>query len=358
MNIHIFTEESLYSKVLLQNYFKYINYDNHIFIFRKQKPKYRVEGSTLVDKLEFFDNIFTLIFKLLPLALKANWVYIHYLPYGPSLLMYWLFPKISKKATWIIWGGDVYIYRKKANTLYSKFYESLRKKVIPIFPEIASFIEFDALEAKRVYNSNALYFKILYPLPIELNDFSRTSAPNINENITILLGNSADPSNNHIEALKILSRFNSQRIKIICPLSYYSDKDYIESVIKFGNAIFENKFIPLLDLLGANEYSVLLQSIDIAIMNHDRQQALGNIIPLLYLGKKVFLKESVSTFDYFRSANCVIYRIESIYTLSFDEFIAIDQKTKDENSMNIYEISSTGYSMQLWKNLLNRHSDD
>jgi hypothetical protein len=38
--------------------------------------------------------------------------------------------------------------------------------------------------------------------------------------LSILLGNSADPSNNHVEALERLLPYRDQDIKIYAPLSY------------------------------------------------------------------------------------------------------------------------------------------
>ena len=53
------------------------------------------------------------------------------------------------------------------------------------------------------------------------------------------------------------------------------------------------------DLMSFDDYNKYLASIDIAIFHHDRQQAMGNVIGLISLGKKVVLKDSISSYEFF-----------------------------------------------------------
>jgi dTDP-N-acetylfucosamine:lipid II N-acetylfucosaminyltransferase len=103
----------------------------------------------------------------------------------------------------------------------------------------------------------------------------------------ILLGNSATPENNHIEAMRLLASADQGRT-IICPLSY-GVPVYAHMISKEGEQLFGDRFVPLRDFLATAPYLEMLRSCSIAAMNHLRQQAMGNIIMMLWLGARVFL---------------------------------------------------------------------
>jgi hypothetical protein len=111
--------------------------------------------------------------------------------------------------------------------------------------------------------------------------------------LTILVGNSADPSNNHIEALEKLLPYKDQDIKICVPLSY-GDQAHAKKVIEQGKDWFGEKFFPMVSFMPFDQYLKFLKSVDIAIFNHKRQQAMGNIITLLGMGKTVYVRRDVS----------------------------------------------------------------
>jgi hypothetical protein len=110
----------------------------------------------------------------------------------------------------------------------------------------------------------------------------------------ILLGNSADPSNNHIEVFNKLTNYKDSDIKVYTPLSY-GNKKYAQNIINQGKKLLGDKFVPITDFMPKEEYLTLLAKIDIAVFNHNRQQAMGNIITLLGLGKTVYLKQDISS---------------------------------------------------------------
>ncbi|MDT4885149.1 hypothetical protein FQZ97_1213590 [compost metagenome] len=61
-----------------------------------------------------------------------------------------------------------------------------------------------------------------------------------------------------------------------------------------------------------DQYLNFLGRVDIAIFNHKRQQAMGNIITLLGLGKKVYMRNDVSSWRTFSKAGIKIYEVSSI----------------------------------------------
>lgn len=106
--------------------------------------------------------------------------------------------------------------------------------------------------------------------------------------MNILVGNSASPTNNHIDVFRKLARHNLGLRKVIVPLSY-GDDFYRDKIISIGRDMLGDAFMPLVDFLPLNEYSSIVASCNIVVMNHFRQQALGNVGSALYQGAHVYL---------------------------------------------------------------------
>lgn len=129
--------------------------------------------------------------------------------------------------------------------------------------------------------------------------------------INILVGNSADPSNNHLEVFDKLEAFKDRDIKIYAPLTY-GNQDYAKSIIEEAKQRFGDKFEALTEHMPFNQYIEFLGKIDIAIFNHKRQQAMGNTITLLGLGKKVFMRQDTVQYKFLSEHHIQIFKIEDI----------------------------------------------
>lgn len=127
----------------------------------------------------------------------------------------------------------------------------------------------------------------------------------------LLVGNSASAENNHLDTFSLISGIGIDGRDIISPLSYGSPQ-YRDFVISEGAKFFGENFKPLTNFMPIQEYIKILQSCGFVIMNHLRQQAVGNIVIMLYLGAKVFLNKSCPTFTYFKSHGAVIFSIDDL----------------------------------------------
>lgn len=105
----------------------------------------------------------------------------------------------------------------------------------------------------------------------------------------ILLGNSASPTNNHLDALELFRSLDLTGRKLIVPLSY-GDKRYASDVCDRGRALFGDRFVPLLDYMSSEAYHARIASCGTVFMNHRRQQAAGNVSVALLKGAKVFMR--------------------------------------------------------------------
>lgn len=122
----------------------------------------------------------------------------------------------------------------------------------------------------------------------------------------ILVGNSATPANNHVEAFRLLAKNKLGNRKIITPLSY-GDPKYKDAIIPIGMEILGNKFYPIKDFIPLEQYNKLILKCPIVIMNHRRQQALGNIGAMLYGGAKIFLDEINPLYHFFKENGAYVY---------------------------------------------------
>jgi hypothetical protein len=85
-----------------------------------------------------------------------------------------------------------------------------------------------------------------------------------------------------------------------------------KKVIETGKAWFGDKFVSLTSFMPFEEYINFLKSIDIAIFNHKRQQAMRNTITLLGMGKTVFMRSDVSHWRFLNSLGIKLNAVENL----------------------------------------------
>ncbi|MDV3503086.1 TDP-N-acetylfucosamine:lipid II N-acetylfucosaminyltransferase [Marinobacter sp. M-5] len=238
----------------------------------------------------------------------------------------WLLPKCY----WLIWGGDLYQYNNLKTYWRSHINELLRRFVISRVGHLVTYIKGDLERAQEWYGATGTYHECIMYLSnvVEPKMIRELGTTPERQELHILLGNSADPSNNHIEALGRLLPFKRQAIKIFAPLSY-GDQKHAKKVISSGKEWFGDKFVPMTDFMPFEKYVEFLQSLDIVIFNHQRQQAMGNTITLLSIGKTVFMRKNLSHWHFLTNLGVKLNDVENI------ELCRIAPKEAEENSRAI-----------------------
>ena len=151
--------------------------------------------------------------------------------------------------------------------------------------------------------------------------------------INIQIGNSAETTNNHFYLFDKLLQYKDSDIRIYAPLSY-ANHSYAKRVIERGKELFGDKFIPMTEFLPYDKYLEFLGNIDIVMFGHRRQQALGNTVVLLGLGKKVYMRDDISPWQFFVDISVKVYNIENI------DLKLLDESVKKRNIKNIKEYFS------------------
>ena len=288
--------------------------EEHQFWFTGSVEKYPVgQSETVYVRKSGFWGKLAGYARLIKQAHSARKIILHGLFNIHVVRILALCPWVLPKCHWIIWGGDLYKFRKATNTWRSRINEAFRRFVIRRVGHLITYIEGDVELARQWYGARGTYHECIMYLS-NVVDPKMIMVPgrvSDHDGLNILLGNSADPSNNHIEALEHLLPFKDQAIKIYAPLSY-GDQKHAKKVVNQGKAWFGDKFVPMTDFMPFEQYLEFLTSIDIAIFNHQRQQAMGNTITLLGMGKTVFMRSDVSHWRFLTGLGIKLNDVEKL----------------------------------------------
>ena len=249
--------------------------DGHHYVFiTSEKYEYGLKPEHNVEFLYTDDDIFMTLLEYMKIAKK---VILHGLWRDKVDLLLYSNQELLKKCYWIMWGGDFYFPENQTKVRH----EIIQKMGYLITGTIG-----DYHLVKSLYKANGTHIKCFnYPSNLYKEYPLKQQTGGC---MNIQLGNSATQTNNHKEIMQVLTAFKDENIKIYVPLSY-GDELYAKEVVQQGNEIFGNKFFPITEFMPQDSYLEFLSNVDIAIFNHERQQAFGNIITLLGMGKKVYI---------------------------------------------------------------------
>lgn len=281
---------------------------------------------------------------------SADRFVIHQLSNPRLLLVLAAFPDLAKRCAWSVWGGDVYAFLHRAGTLAGARDEFLRRRVIPAIPLVSAMVPGDFETVRSVYGSTAKYVRAFYPIPMDhaLFDAVRDAAPAGRSGVTVLVGNSGDPANAHAPVLRALARHAAPDFRVIAPLAY-GDAAYVKGVIALGRELFGANFEPLTNFLPPAQYAARIREVDAAIMNHGYQQALGNIIALLLMGRKVFVRSDTTPYGYFRDLGAPVFDTLRLAELSREALVACDHAAAVSGAARVRADLSEANAVAGWK---------
>lgn len=271
------------------------------------------------------------IIKLSDLIKEADKIIIHGLTSGYLELLLFCHKSALAKTYWGMWGGDLYYHEIAKKSISYFIREMIRKSIVPKFGGLVTQIRGDYELARKWYGAqNSYYYCFMYPSNM-YKEYAFSSKAK--DKLYIQIGNSGSLTNKHIEVFEKLSKYKDKSIEIICPLSYSGKEEYIKQVIEAGYEIFgKEKFTPITDFMPFDQYLELLAKVDIAIFNHKRQRGLGNITTLLGLGKKVYIREEITTWQFCTDHDLKVYSANGNYDDLFEE---MDEGIRQKNIENV-----------------------
>lgn len=206
---------------------------------------------------------------------------------------------------WLAWGGDLYRYRDELKSPRARVIESKRRVIIASMGYFVTDATGDYEICCKIYKTTAVHIKSqAYPSNFGHGVF-RPQGQQDHGRYRVLIGNSATPENQHLEAFDFLGPF-SKELQVICPLTYGSE-EYRRQVISAGTKIFPGAFEPIIYHQPIEKYRDLLLSVHIGYFNHNRQQAMGTITHLLGMGKTVYVSHSLSHARFFLDLGVKIF---------------------------------------------------
>lgn len=313
---------------------EHFNINEHRFyIVGKDYGKYNLDGLPQTKIINTISSVFGFNADLY----LADKIILHGLWNPKVIRLLNLQPWLIKKCYWMMWGGDFYNYENEGKQ---------KKRLINKLRHFISLFKDDFELVKEKYHTwGTLHQCIAYPEQV----FEKTVLPvnsHTTETVRILVGNSADAANNHAEALQMMRDKiqDDMEVNIICPLSYGSDwiANHVEQL---GAELFGNRFKALKKFIPFDQYNKLLNNVEIAVFNHKRQQAVGNVTSMLSKGKKVYLHPANVLFNYFNDLDIQVYDIHDFNVKPLDEIV------RNRNVENMKKYFSIETYLQQLKNL-------
>ena len=285
----------------------------------------------------------------------------HTLIHGMSISAYTKFcllfrPKYLKRIIWVAWGADLYPSSRNCN-LKSRIRDlidnAFKKRIlnfVGIFePDIQYFRQKFGTRAKTFFAKYAAGAETRNPIYLHppllqtIAEKQRSGEP-----LNILIGHQANPLLNHRAVIDQLARFIGENIHITIPLSY-GDQAHAEKVGHYAEEVFGDKVTVLRDFISQKEYMNILQNIDIAIFHIDRQIGLGNIYPLMYMQKKIYLKSDGVMYGHFKTEGIDIQPSEKLWDMTFDELVQDVDMSAATNYIS--SLQDTAANITRWNNV-------
>jgi len=236
-------------------------------------------------------------------------VFIHYFT---PILFRWVARHQFNELSWMVWGGDLYNLRALDRFCYAPLtlayvqntfslekllydvkvwllHAPYRKRAYAKVKHILTWMKHEYEFALNNLPVRAGYKFFFYEnqSPYHALDSLRPT-PAAAGRLSLIVGNSGSPANNHLDAVRFLEEQNV-KADLLIPVSY-GDKPYIAFLKK--NLAYRHGKIEFVDrYMKFEEYVEFLAGAHGLVMNTIRPQGFGNILMMMYMRKPVFFNE-------------------------------------------------------------------
>lgn len=204
-----------------------------------------------------------------------------------------------------------------------------------VFPE-----EYDLLKDKPEFHAKRVEYGYTNP-----NDWSVGVNMDFSTGQNILVGNSADINNNHLDVLPFLQNAQIGARNIIVPLSYGGSDFYVDRVTESYNKELGKSCMLLKDYMPREEYFDLLSSVGYAIFFQERQQAVGNIEAMIRKGVKIFFSETSINYKHYKEKGYFVFSLQKDF-LGNDIFTPLTEDQKLHNAKLLQKENNKQYRLQ------------
>lgn len=367
-NVHLMLD-SIYSKTFIDNVNKENDGKRNLFFILSNSLKLNQSADVDVyNNVEVVDvKDYSIYSKLYTYIYGCNKLFIHFLSDDVcDILDKFNIYDMHCEKNWILWGADLYNYidfniyeektfefiKDKDYFINTQKYRNdsdklnIRRKVIKNIDNILISNKADYDFVIKNFDTLAKRMDFAYSLNIDFDLFegiSRNKVSNLKDEYKVetlfFLGNSATWENNHIDIFYKLKDIQLENFGLILPLSY-GNENYAKDLITEAKRIIGDKIIVLDEFLTTTKYYEIMNQADIVIMNHIRQQGVGNTLGAIYLGKQVYMNEKSNIYSILIERNIDVKRIED---LKYESLFMNDNKNNEENREKIRNIYNVDY---------------
>lgn len=308
---------------------RYFPQDQHAFVFNSGAS----ESNTgkLFGKNIYYGSAATMIIN--PDITER--IIVHGL-FSPRLVNYLYNNKhLLSKVYWCIYGGDLYAAPNDEQNNY------VRSNVHAIITT------FDKEEYEKRFGEKKTY-DMVFNNP--LSPYLLPPSGHVpGKPYRILINNSADETT--LEAFEVLSKFKDENIEIATILSYttFGSNNIIPKIIERGRELFGEKFKPVFEWMSQAGYVEYLSGIDVYASFQNRQQGVGNMSACMLMGKKVFIRSSVSTYIGYHANGIQVEDTNEIENMSFEEFVSLDNSIRESNIQVLRSRMTEENQIKLWE---------
>lgn len=238
-------------------------------------------------------------------------------------------PQFLKKSVWVVWGIDLYNWERQNDSLHNRVINMLNRYCRCHLKAVVTLLEPDRKYYQENFTSKIPCYVVPYPISkesFEAMDIYRDWKPRRNGVMYVQVAHNAHTFNNHMEILESLVPYAEENMRLFLPMSYGNDwhtsnDQYGKKIQDFVKEHFPKKARILERLMPQLKYTEFLWNMDVAIFNAERQNALGNILKLLYMGNKVYLTPNGPLYTFFKEKNIEIYSTKDIGKIPYSEFV-------------------------------------
>ena len=267
-----------------------------------------------------------------------------------------LLPKrIQKKIVYRYWGGrkpiPEYIHGINLKNIsiffYRLTYRMLYSRMFGHFAMIGIANLVDEIDLRKMDKRTPMFILPYGSSEYELvKKYTKENTKSSNE-LRIMIGHSSIRSEKHIYYIDLLQRFKDENIRIYVPISY-GDMDYAHEINEYvknngiDNVVLLNEYMPI------EEYIKLLCSIDIAVLDGETSNALGNIHIHLSFGNTLYVSRTGVVHSALNERKIPHHYVDELKTIDFNCFSKLLPISYDSVSDD-FKVQPSEYYIKCWK---------